>query len=71
MTLNLGLRRDFTWRFIVTDVDQPIIKVDFLAHLNLLIDAKRQRLCDALTQLTTQGQVAGGARTRHSQNDHG
>jgi len=29
-SLNLGLRRDFTWRFMIADVDLPIIGVDLL-----------------------------------------
>jgi hypothetical protein len=32
LSLNLGLRRDFTWRFLVADVTHPIIGADFLAH---------------------------------------
>jgi hypothetical protein len=38
LSLNLGLRRDFTWRFVVTDVTQPLIGVDFLSHFGLLVD---------------------------------
>ena len=58
LTLNLSLRRDFNWRFLVADVSHPIIGVDFLAHYNLVIDARKQQLCDATTQLTVTGQVA-------------
>ena len=32
LTLNLGLRRDFTWRFVIADVSKPIIGVDFLSQ---------------------------------------
>jgi hypothetical protein len=35
LSLNLGLRRDFTWRFVVADVTHPIIGVDFLSHFGL------------------------------------
>jgi hypothetical protein len=35
LTLNLGLRRDFTWRFVVTDVQLPIIGVDLQQPHNL------------------------------------
>ena len=67
LSLNLGLRREFTWRFIIADVDQPIIGVDFLAEYNLLVDARNKQLCDATTRLTVQGQVAecaqGSVRT--------
>lgn len=40
LNLNLGLRRDFPWRFIVADVDLPIIGSDFLAHYHLLPDCR-------------------------------
>ncbi|KOC61824.1 hypothetical protein WH47_06162 [Habropoda laboriosa] len=46
LTLNLGLRRDFTWRFVVADVSKPIIGADFLAHYGLLVDIRNQRLID-------------------------
>lgn len=49
--LDLGLRRDFTWRFVVADVTRPIIGVDFLGHYNLLVDCRRHRLIDGLTSL--------------------
>lgn len=54
LTLDLGLRRAFTWRFIVADVTKPIIGVDFLAFYNLIVDCRNQRLIDSMTSLTTQ-----------------
>ncbi|KYQ50559.1 hypothetical protein ALC60_10361 [Trachymyrmex zeteki] len=47
MTLNLGLRRSFVWRFVIADVTKPIIETDFLTHYGLLVD-----LVDQLTNLT-------------------
>lgn len=47
--LNLGLRRVITWVFLVVDVAQPIIGVDFLKHFGLLVDLKRKRLLDETT----------------------
>ncbi|KAA5568909.1 hypothetical protein F3G48_32010, partial [Pseudomonas aeruginosa] len=32
LNLDLGLRRNYPWRFIVADVTKPIIGVDFLCH---------------------------------------
>lgn len=58
MTLNLGLRRDFTWRFVVADVGKPIIGADFLAHFGLLVDIKNQRLLDLRTHLTSRGEIS-------------
>jgi hypothetical protein len=40
LSLNLGLHRDFTWRFVVADVTQSIIGVDFLSQFGLLVDCR-------------------------------
>ena len=48
-SLNLGLRRDFTWRFVIADVDLPIIGVDLLSHYGLLVDCRNNRLLDGVT----------------------
>src|SRR5436190_13940237 len=57
LTLNLGLRRDFSWRFVIADVSKPIIGVDFLGHFNLLVDVRNQKLIDSTTHLTSRGVV--------------
>lgn len=44
MTPRLGFRRDFTWKFVVADITKSILGVDFLAHYNLLVDARNRRL---------------------------
>lgn len=36
--VDLGLRRDFFWSFIVANVTSPIIGCDFIKHFDLLID---------------------------------
>ena len=51
LTLNLGLRRSFSWIFIIADVQKPILGADFLRHFGLLVDMKQRRLCDTLTNL--------------------
>ncbi|XP_033222559.1 uncharacterized protein LOC117176428 [Belonocnema kinseyi] len=43
LTLNLGLRRAYSWRFVIADVTKPIIGVDFLHHYGLLIDIRSQK----------------------------
>ncbi|GBN01400.1 Transposon Ty3-I Gag-Pol polyprotein, partial [Araneus ventricosus] len=55
LTLDLNLRRTFTWPFIIANVNQPIIGVDFLKHFNLLVDVMSGCLIDGITKLTTQG----------------
>lgn len=52
-TLNLGLRRPFSWCFVVANVNSPIIGTDFLRHHDLLVDLKRNRLIDSRTQLSS------------------
>lgn len=57
VNLNLGLRRPFTWNFIVADVSKSIIGADFLSHYGLLIDMKNQQLLDCSTDLKIKGQI--------------
>lgn len=49
--LDLWLRRQFKWEFVVADVRQPIIGADFLAQYSLLPDLRRKRLVDGRTLL--------------------
>jgi hypothetical protein len=46
ISVSLGLRRNFVWRFVIAEVDGAIIGADFLYHFNILIDLKGQRLID-------------------------
>ena len=57
-TLNIGLRRDFEWPFIVADVPGAILGADFLVHAGLMVNLQGQRLVDATTTLTVQGQLS-------------
>ncbi|PNF27361.1 hypothetical protein B7P43_G02438 [Cryptotermes secundus] len=51
LSLNLGLRRELTWRFVVADVAHPMIGVDFLSHFGLLVDCRNNRILDGVTTL--------------------
>ena len=53
LTLNLSLRRNFRWVFIIADLPYPILGADFLNHFNLLVDVRRQKLADNSTSLST------------------
>lgn len=53
--LDFGLRRTFLWRFIIADVDIPIIGSDFLAHYNLLPDCRNKLLLDGTNGLHVKG----------------
>jgi hypothetical protein len=52
LNLNLGLRRDFTWQFVVADVTHPLIGMDFLSHFGLLADYRNNRLLDGVILLS-------------------
>ena len=43
LQLNLNLRRQFSWIFMVADVQKPILGADFLAHFNLSVDLANPR----------------------------
>ena len=58
MTINLGLRREFRWRFLVADVSKPILGADFLAHYNLLPDLSNRRLVDSITHVAYSDEVS-------------
>ena len=51
LNLNLGLRRNFYWKFIVASVSKPIIGADFLSNYGLLVDLKNRKLIDTVTSL--------------------
>ncbi|XP_036322026.1 uncharacterized protein K02A2.6-like [Rhagoletis pomonella] len=57
LILNLGLRRDLPWRFVIADVTRPIIGADLLSHFGLLVDLKRKSLTDGLTGISTAGKM--------------
>ena len=49
--VDVGLKREYPWTFIVADVQQPIIGADFLIHYNLLVDLRSRCLRDLRTGL--------------------
>ncbi|XP_055522776.1 uncharacterized protein LOC129716959 [Wyeomyia smithii] len=55
--VNLGLRREFLWTFIIADVASGIIGADFICNFDLLIDLKRNRLIDNTTRLDSVGSL--------------
>ena len=63
--LDLGLRRCFSWPFIIADVNQCIVGIDFLKHFGLLLDAQNQCLIDRTTLLTTK--VSNVSSVTHEQ----
>ena len=57
LTLNLGLNRRYSWKFIVANVSQPILGADFLKHHGLMVDLKMKRLFDPKIHTTTLGRA--------------
>ncbi|UYV75001.1 hypothetical protein LAZ67_12002062 [Cordylochernes scorpioides] len=51
LNLDLGLRRDFQWPFIIDNVKRGILGADFLFKYNLLVDINKRKLIDGLTYL--------------------
>ena len=49
--VDVGLKREYSWTFIVADFDQPILGADFLIHYNLLVDLSGRCLRDMRTRL--------------------
>ncbi|GBL54492.1 Transposon Ty3-I Gag-Pol polyprotein, partial [Araneus ventricosus] len=60
LNLDLGLRRKFSWTFIVADVSHPILGSDFLERFGLLVDVKKGRVIDNITNLNSCGVKAPG-----------
>lgn len=60
LSLCFGLKRNFTWTFILADVNRPIIGADFLSHFGLLIDMKNNRLIDNTTKSGIYGKSCSG-----------
>ena len=56
LSIDLGLRRIFSWPFIIAEVSKPIIGADFLKHHGILVDLKQRCLRDSLTSVTSVGQ---------------
>jgi hypothetical protein len=63
MQVNFGLRRLFSWPFIIADVTQPNIGADFLHHHNIMVDLKKRRLLDGTTGLTVAGILSSNPST--------
>ncbi|UYV77009.1 hypothetical protein LAZ67_14002807, partial [Cordylochernes scorpioides] len=57
LTLDLGLRREFQWPFVVAKVNKGILGADFLNKFNLLIDINKRKLIDGITNLAINGVI--------------
>lgn len=66
IALNLGLRRKFSWPFIIADLTKPIIGADFLKHFGLLVDLQNKRLVDSKTNITAPANIINISSTKIS-----
>ena len=55
LNLNLGLRRNFRWLFLIADVEHAILGMDFLSHFNLMVVPAKRQLIDSTTTLRISG----------------
>ncbi|UYV82410.1 hypothetical protein LAZ67_21001978, partial [Cordylochernes scorpioides] len=55
--LDIGLRRQFQWPFVIANTNRAIIEADFLNNFGLIIDIKNKRLIDGITNLSIRGVI--------------
>lgn len=58
ITLDLGLRRQFRYPFLIAEVTKPIIGADFIVEFDLLVDLPAKVLIDKKTELKVGGSSA-------------
>lgn len=61
LNLNLGLRRNFVWNFVVANVDFAIIGADLLQRYGLIVDLRNKKLTDPTTTLSANGYVTNAS----------
>ncbi|UYV83524.1 hypothetical protein LAZ67_23001313 [Cordylochernes scorpioides] len=55
--LDIGLRRQFQWPFVIANTNRAIIGADFLNNFGLIFDIKNKRLIDGITNLSIRGVI--------------
>ena len=58
LTIDLGLHKQFSWSFIMADVEKPIIGADFLKYFGLLVDIRDRCLIDRYTLQRSIGEIS-------------
>lgn len=46
LVVDLGLKRMFQWKFVIANINFPVIGADFLAYFGLVIDFNRRKLVE-------------------------
>lgn len=57
LALDLGLRRNFKWSFVIADVTKAITGSDFLTHFHVLPDWNNKQLVDVMTMITSKAKL--------------
>ena len=57
LTLDLGIRRQFPFVFIIAQVHHPILGIDFIQHCDILVDVRSRILIDRMTTLIAIGKA--------------
>ncbi|UYV80710.1 hypothetical protein LAZ67_19001480 [Cordylochernes scorpioides] len=57
LNLDLGLRRDFKWRFIIADINKAILGADFMEHFGIIPDIKGKFIIDSLKKLRKRASI--------------
>lgn len=55
LTINLGLRREIKWPFIVADVKVAIIGADLISFYGFLVDLKQGKIIDPISNVSAAG----------------
>lgn len=76
MHLDYDSRKQYSWAFIVADVDTAILGADFIRHHGLLVDLRGQRLLDPTSGIFVAGTVGptmvhSVSTVAHLQTPHG
>lgn len=58
LNVSLGLRRKFSYPFLIASVTRPIIGADFLRRFGINVDLRNRKLMDSTTKLETFGILA-------------
>ena len=64
LTLDFGLPRPLTWKFVVADVNQPIVGADFLLRRKLLVDLEKRHLLDTRHGTRVEAESSPGPTSR-------
>ncbi|UYV70328.1 hypothetical protein LAZ67_7002533 [Cordylochernes scorpioides] len=57
LSLDLGLRRQFQWPFVIAKTNRGILGADFRNNFKLILDINRRQLIDGITNLTIKGDI--------------